>query len=348
MEEVRNKYVAIKSHVNGAPTESDFEIKSETISLTIIGSEIEAIVKNVLVSVDPYQLNRMKKQSSSQAAINFASAIIPGHAIDSYGVGRVVASGRADLEKGELVVGLLSWGDYTLIQKGRLLNKLDPMGLPLPHHVGALGFSGLTAYGGFYEVCKPKKGESVFVSAASGSVGSLVGQYAKLFGCRVIGCAGTQNKVDLLKEKLGFDDAFNYKEEMDLNSALKRYFPEGIDIYFDNVGGAMLEAAVANMNQFGRVAVCGAISEYTGNGKRAALQMLDVIYKRITIQGFLAADYLKCYADFIEMTTKFLRTGKMQSLNDISCGVESVPRAFIGLFSGDNIGKKIVQIADDE
>ncbi|XP_057797930.1 2-alkenal reductase (NADP(+)-dependent)-like [Salvia miltiorrhiza] len=349
MEEVNNKFVTVKGHINGAPSESDFEIKSEMISLSIDGgSEVEVIVKNVYVSVDPYQLNRMKKQSSSQAAISFATGITPGLAIDTYGVGQVVVSERPGLEKGELVVGMLTWGEYTLAEKGRLLNKLDPMaiGLDLPHLVGALGFSGLTAYGGFYEVCKPKRGESVFVSAASGSVGSLVGQYAKLFGCRVVGCAGTQKKVELLKEKLGFDDAFNYKEEIDLNSALKRYFPEGIDIYFDNVGGEMLEAAVANMSQFGRVAVCGAISEYTGSGKRAALEMLDVVYKRITIQGFLAADFLKCYTDFMKTTTEHLRTGKMHSLCDVSHGVDSVPHAFVGLFSGDNIGKKIVQIGE--
>lgn len=126
-----------------------------------------------------------------------------------------------------------------------------------------------------------------------------------------------------------------------------RYFPDGIDIYFDNVGGEMLEAAVANMNTFGRVAVCGVISEYTGGGKRAAPDMLDVVYKRITIQGFLAADFLKCYSDFIATTADHLRTGKMQALCDISSNVESIPGAFIGLFSGDNIGKKIVQIADD-
>ncbi|KAL1532691.1 2-alkenal reductase (NADP(+)-dependent)-like [Salvia divinorum] len=346
MEAVNNKFVAVKGHINGAPAESDFEIKSETIFLSLKGKEVEVIIKNLYVSVDPYQLNRMKTQSSSQAAISFATAITPGHAIDTYGVGRVVVSERADLEKGELVVGLLTWGEYTLAEPGRLLNKLDPMGQDLPHHVGALGFSGLTAYGGFYKVCKPKKGESVFVSAASGSVGSLVGQYAKLFGCRVVGCAGSQKKVELLKEKLGFDDAFNYKEETDLKSALKRYFPDGMDIYFDNVGGKMLEAAVANMKQFGRVAMCGVISEYTGSSKRAALDMLDVVYKRITIQGFLAADYMKCYADFMKTTTDHLRAGKIHSLCDISHGVDSIPRAFIGLFSGDNIGKKIVQIAD--
>ncbi|KAI3443795.1 hypothetical protein Pfo_000460 [Paulownia fortunei] len=346
MEEVKNKFVAIKGHINGAPTESDFEIMTETVSLSARTKEV--IVKNLYVSVDPYQLNRMKSHSSSHAAINFAAPITPAtYAVDAYGVGRVVASGRPDLAKDELVVGLLTWGEYTVVEEGRLLNKLDPMGLPLPDHVGTLGFSGLTAYGGFFEVCKPKKGESVFVSAASGSVGSLVGQYAKLFGCHVVGCAGTHKKVDLLKEKLGFDNAFNYKDETNLKSALKRYFPEGIDIYFDNVGGEMLEAAVANMNKFGRVAVCGSISEYTGGGRRAALEMLEVVYNRITIQGFLAADHMKCYADFISTTAEHLRTGKIQALCDISHGLESVPCAFIGLFCGDNIGKKIVQIADE-
>ncbi|XP_073157028.1 NADPH-dependent oxidoreductase 2-alkenal reductase-like [Henckelia pumila] len=341
---ISNRFVAIKDHVNGAPKDSDFEIKKEKI--ICVCPTMTVIVKNLYVSVDPYQINRMKSRSASQAAISFAAAISPGQAIDTYGVGRVVASGRPDLEKDDLVVGLLTWGEYTVVEEGRLLNKLDPMGLPLPYHVGPLGFSGLTAYGGFFEVCKPKKGESVFVSAASGSVGSLVGQYAKLFGCYVVGCAGSKKKVDLLKEKLGFDDAFNYKDEKDLKSALRRYFPNGIDIYFDNVGGEMLEAAVANMNTFGRVAVCGVISEYTGGGKRAAPDMLDVVYKRISIQGFLAADFLKCYADFIATTVEHLRTGKMQALCDISSDVESISSAFTGLFSGDNIGKKIVQIAD--
>lgn len=345
MQETSNRFVAIKDHVNGTPEESDFEIRTEKIYAC---PPMAVIVKNLYVSVDPYQINRMKSCCTSQAAISFAAAISPGQAIDTYGVGRVVASGRSDLEKDDLVIGLLTWGEYTAVEEGRLLNKLDPMGLPLPYHVGPLGFSGLAAYGGFFEVCKPKKGESVFVSAASGSVGSLVGQYAKLFGCYVVGCAGSKKKVDLLKGKLGFDDAFNYKDEKDLKSALQRYFPDGIDIYFDNVGGEMLEATVTNMNAFGRVAVCGAISEYTGDGKRkAAPDLLDVVYKRITIQGFLAVDFLKCYADFISTTAEHLRKGKMEALCDISSNVESIPTSFIGLFRGQNIGKKMVKIADE-
>ncbi|GAA0169150.1 reductase [Lithospermum erythrorhizon] len=267
--------------------------------------------------------------------------------IDTYGVGKVICSGNPEFQKDDLVAGLLTWGEYTVAEEGRLLNKLDSMGLPLSNHVGVLGFSGLTAYGGLFEVCKPKKGEKVFVSAASGSVGHLVGQYAKLHGCYVVGSAGSLKKVQVLKEELGFDDAFNYKEESDLKAALKRYFPDGIDVYFDNVGAEMLEAAVANMNTFGRVGVCGVISEYTNTTKRAAPDMLEVVYKRITIQGFLALDHMKVYGEFLSTTAEHLKTEQMKSLEDISHGVESIPSAFVGLFRGDNVGKMIVQIAED-
>ncbi|KAL0308632.1 UNVERIFIED_CONTAM: NADP-dependent alkenal double bond reductase P2 [Sesamum radiatum] len=342
----KNKFVCIKHHINGSPEESDFEVKTETIGLSV-GSK-EVIVKNLYVSVDPYQLNRMKSHCSSQAAISFATAITPGHGIDAYGVGRVVASGRPELAKDELVVGLLTWGEYSIIEEGRLLNKLDPMGLPLPAYVGALGSSGLTAYAGFFKVCNPKKGDKVFVSAACGSVGILVGQYAKLFGCYAVGCAGRKEKVDLLKTKVGFDDAFNYKEEIDLSSTLQRYFPEGIDIYFDNVGGEMLEAAIQNMNNFGRVAICGLISEYTDSQKSAKLDMIRVLYKRIRIEGFLTVDFSEIYQDFISTTTQYLQTSKIKVIEDISCGVESIPEAFLDLFHGNNIGKKVVRIAEDD
>ncbi|KAF5453902.1 hypothetical protein F2P56_023614 [Juglans regia] len=345
--EVTNRYITIKTHINhGEPKESHFELKTAAFGLSVELGSNDVIVKNLYVSIDPYQINRMKSYSPSQKAISFAEGIALGEVIDAYGVGRVVASGNPKFEKDDLVVGFITWGEYSMIKDGNMLNKLDPMGFPLTYHVGILGFSGLTAYGGFFKVCKPKKGEKVFVSAAAGSVGNLVGQYAKLFGCYVVGCAGSKKKVELLKEQLGFDEAFNYKEEKDLKSTLKRLFPDGIDIYFDNVGGETLEVAVSNMNTFGRVAVCGIISEYTDE-KRAAPDMIDVVYKRITIRGFLAADYMNAHADFMSTTCDYLRTAKIKALEDITPGVESIPSAFIGLFHGDNVGKKIVKIANE-
>ncbi|KAI3454961.1 hypothetical protein Pfo_011624 [Paulownia fortunei] len=351
MAEVTNKYVVTKSCIDGAPNESDFSICEQILSLELQPDQVSnnvIIVKNLYVSIDPYQINRMKTYSCSQKTVPAAAALLPGQAIEASGVGRVVDSGHPDFKTSDLVSGLLNWGEYTVVKGDHLLQKLDTsMGFPLSYYAGGvLGSSGLTAYGGFFQVCKPKKGEKVFVSAASGSVGILVGQYAKLFGCYVVGCAGTKEKVDLLKEKVGFDDAFNYKEETDLNSALQRYFPEGIDIYFDNVGGEMLEAAVDNMNIFGRVAACGVISEYTDSQKRAKRDMVGVVYKRIRIEGFLSLDFMDIYQEYISTTVQHLQTGKLKAIEDISYGVESIPTAFVDLFRGNNIGKKVVRIAE--
>ncbi|KAK6148380.1 hypothetical protein DH2020_019292 [Rehmannia glutinosa] len=377
MAEVRNKYVVKKNHIDGVPNESDFSICEELLSLKLHShvSNNVVIVKNLYVSIDPYQINRMKPHSSSHIIASTASVVLPGQAIEAGGVGRVVESWHPDFKTGDFVSGLLHWGEYSVVEGGQQLQKLDTtVAIWLLQEANIckakvfeavvafthlqkffashkllkqVGSSGITAYGGFFQVCKPKKGEKVFVSAASGSVGILVGQYAKLSGCYVVGCAGTKEKVDLLKEKLGFDDAFNYKEEPNLNLALQRYFPEGIDIYFDNVGGEMLEAAVENLKSFGRIAICGVISEYTGTQKRAKLDMVGVIYKRIRIEGFLCVDFVDIYPEFISTTMQHLQTGKLKAIEDISYGVENIPTAFIDLFHGNNIGKKVVKIAQE-
>ncbi|CAN6169498.1 unnamed protein product [Urochloa humidicola] len=345
--EVRNRYVAIRHHIEGAPTEADFEVIEETARWSPDSGEV--LIKNLFLSIDPYQLNRMKRSSASHHAVD---ALLPGQKIASYTVGEVVASGSPEYAAGDVVVGVFGWEDYSLFVPSNpaaaaTVSKVAGEGslFPVSHHLSALGTSGMTAYGGLFEVCKLAKGEKVFVSAASGSVGSLAGQFAKLAGCYVVGCAGTQAKVDLLKEKLGFDDAFNYKEEPDLKSALKRYFPDGIDIYFENVGGEMLEAALANMNTYGRVALSGVISEYTGAGRRAVPDLLEMIYKRITIRGFFAWDFLPKFPEFGAAIGEWIRQGKVHVLEDVSDGLDSVPAAFAALFSGQNVGKKLVKLA---
>ncbi|XP_071724118.1 NADPH-dependent oxidoreductase 2-alkenal reductase-like [Rutidosis leptorrhynchoides] len=348
MEMVQSKFVTIKTHIEEAPQESMFDIKTQTISTSIQPETNDVIVKCLYLSIDPYQLNRMKSKSSSQNTVADASKITPGMMINGGGLGRVIASGHPDYQKNDIVCGSLNWAEYTVVNNGNMLMKVNNIEFPLSYHVGVFGSSGLTAYGGFFRVCKPKKGDKVFVSAAAGSVGNLVGQYAKLYGCYVVGCAGTKEKVELLKGKLGFDEAFNYKGETDLNSTLKRYFPNGIDIYFDNVGGEMLEAAVANMNSFGKIAVCGVISDYTNSGRRTAPSMIDIIYKRIMIQGFLVSDfYTDELKDFMPVTKDYVRGGKLCVLEDISCGIECIPGAFVGLFRGENVGKKIVKMDEE-
>ncbi|XP_020967487.1 2-alkenal reductase (NADP(+)-dependent)-like [Arachis ipaensis] len=273
-------------------------------------------------------------------------------AIDGPVIGKVVTSGNNKFVKGDLVLGVFTWAEYCFMKERTIMRKLEPSEFPLSYHLGVLGFSSLSAWGndslcGFFELCKP--GEKVFVSAACGSIGSLVGQYAKLFGCYVVGCVGSQNKVTFLKDKLGFDDAFNYKEETHQSSTLRKYFSERIDIYFDNVRGKMLEAVIDNMNTFSRVVVCGATSEYIDIRKRALLDLVNVIYKRITIQEFLTPDLMiHHFQNFMIKTSNYLRPGELQVTEDILLGMESVPSAFVSLFNGSNIGKKIVRLVEEE
>ncbi|XP_075663505.1 2-alkenal reductase (NADP(+)-dependent)-like [Castanea sativa] len=206
---------------------------------------------------------------------------------------------------------------------------------------------GLTAYGGFYEVCSPKKGEYVFISAASGAVGQLVGQFAKLLGCYVVGSAGSKEKVDLLKKKFKFDEAFNYKEESDLDAALKRYFPEGIDIYFENVGGKMLDAVLLNMRTHGRIAVCGMISQYNLEKLEGVHNLVHMIYKRVHMKAFVFSDYYHLYPKFLDLVLPHIAEGKIVYLEDIAEGLESGPAALVGLFSGLNVGKQVVSVAQE-
>jgi len=223
--------------------------------------------------------------------------------------------------------------------------KIQHTDVPLSYYTGLLGMPGMTAYVGFYEICSPKKGETVYVSAASGAVGQLVGQFAKMMGCYVVGSAGSKEKVDLLKTKFGFDYAFNYKEEPDLSAALKRCFPNGIDIYFENVGGKMLDAVLMNMNMHGRIAVCGMISQYNLENQEGVHNLSNIIYKRIRIQGFVVSDFYDEYSKFLEFLHPHIKEGKITYVEDVADGLEKGPEALVGLFHGKNVGKQVVVIA---
>lgn len=206
---------------------------------------------------------------------------------------------------------------------------------------------GFTAYVGFYEICSPTKGEHIFISAASGAVGQLVGQFAKLLGCYVVGSAGSDEKVNLLKTKFGFDEAFNYKKEKDLSAALKRYFPEGIDIYFENIGGAMLDAVLVNMRLRARIAVCGMISQYNLDKPEGIHNLIMLIVKRARMEGFLVLDYYHRYPEFVEKTVSYIKEGKITYVEDAAEGLENAPAALVGLFAGRNVGKQLVVVAHE-
>uniref|UniRef100_M1D6P3 Allyl alcohol dehydrogenase n=1 Tax=Solanum tuberosum TaxID=4113 RepID=M1D6P3_SOLTU len=244
---------------------------------------------------------------------------------------------------------MTGWEEYSIVTPTdqNYLFKINDKDVPLSYYTGILGMPGMTAYVGFYEICSPKKGETVFVSAASGAVGQLVGQFAKMLGCYVVGSAGSKEKVDLLKSKFGFDEAFNYKEEHDLDAALKRYFPDGIDIYFENVGGKMLDAVLLNMKLHGRIAACGMISQYNLEQTEGVHNLFYLISKRIRMEGFIIFDYFHLYSKYLEMIIPKIKAGNVVYVEDVVEGLENAPTALVGLFSGHNIGKQVVMVSSE-
>lgn len=339
-----NKQVIFRGFIEGTPKETDLQV--------VVGKKIELkappkgsgafLVKNLYLSCDPYMRGRMRDFHDS-----YLPPFLPGQPLQGFGVSKVVDSDNPNFKPGDFISGITGWEEYSLIRTTELSRKIKPNDIPLSYHVGLLGMPGFTAYAGFYEVCSPKKGESVLVSAASGAVGQLVGQLAKLHGCYVVGSCGSSQKVDLLRNKLGFDEAFNYKEEPDLGAALKRYFPQGIDIYFDNVGGDMLDAALVNMKIHGRIAVCGMVSEKNLSDPQGIRNVYNLITKRIRMQGFLQSDYIHLFPRFLEHVISYYKQGKIVYIEDINEGLESAPSAFVGLFLGENVGKQVICVAHE-
>ncbi|KAG9446851.1 hypothetical protein H6P81_012979 [Aristolochia fimbriata] len=342
MDMVPNKRILLRQFATGTPDETDMELSVGKVSLRVPPGSGAILVKNLYLSCDPYMRGRMREYYGS-----YIPPFVPGSVIEGFGVCKVVDSEDPYYKPGDLISGLTGWEEYSLIEQTKQWRKIQFEDIPLSYHLGLLGMPGFTAYAGFYEVCAPKKGESVFVSAASGAVGQLVGQLAKLHGCFVVGSAGTKQKVDLLKNKLGFDEAFNYKEEPNLDAALKRYFPLGIDIYFDNVGGVMLDAALLNMRLFGRIAVCGMVSQTSLPSSVGIHNLNMLIFKRIRMQGFLQSDYLHLFPEFTEKIIEYYKQGKIVYIEDMSEGIESAPSSFVGLFSGKNIGKQVIRVASE-
>ncbi|KAK3002529.1 hypothetical protein RJ639_022007 [Escallonia herrerae] len=339
--QVKNKQIIFKDYVGGFPKESDMVLKTGTMKLEVPQGVKGVVVKNLYLSCDPYMRARMSKLVGS-----YIESFTPGSPVVGNGVAKVLYSGDPNFKEGDLVWGMTGWEEYSLITATEFLFKIQHTDVPLSYYTGLLGMPGMTAYAGFYVICSPKKGESVFVSAASGAVGQLVGQFAKLLGCYVVGSAGTKEKVDLLKNKFGFDEAFNYKEEKDLDAALKRYFPDGIDIYFENVGGEMLDAVLVNMRLRGRIAVCGLISQYNLEKHEGVHNLFCLITKCVRMEGFLVSDYYHLYPKFLEMVLPDIKEGKISYVEDIAEGLESAPAALVGLFSGRNVGKQLVAVAN--
>ncbi|KAI3997393.1 hypothetical protein MKX01_017763 [Papaver californicum] len=343
-DEVSNNQIMFKDYISGFPKETDMILSTTgTIGLKVPEGSNSVLLKNLYLSCDPYMRGRMTQSDS------YVAAFVPGSPITGYAVSEVLDSGNPNFKKGDYVWGFAGWEQYSLIKNPdpSTLRKINYTDVPLSYYTGILGMPGMTAYVGFNVLASPKKGESVYVSAASGAVGQIVGQFAKLMGCYVVGSAGSKEKVDLLKNKFGFDDAFNYKEEADLTATLKRYFPKGIDIYFENVGGKMLEAVLPNMAVHGRIPVCGMISQYNLQKPDGVHNLTQLVLKRVRMEGFNVSDHYHLYPEFMELMKQYFMDEKLVYVEDMVEGLESAPAALIGLFTGRNIGKQVVRVAHE-
>lgn len=329
--------------MTGVLTEDDMELVTAAVGIAVPAGSTAVLVKILYLSVDPYMRIRMRNHLEP----NYIPDFVPGEVMATLGVSKVVASGHPDFKTGDHVWGMMGCEEYTLVSHPESLFKINHPEFPLSYYIGVLGMTGLSAYAGFFDVAKPKKGDYVFVSAASGAIGQLVGQLAKIKGCYVVGSAGSDEKVNLLKTKFGFDDAFNYKKEQDLNATLKRCFPQGIDIYFENVGGAMLDTVLLNMRIRGQIVACGMISQYNLERPEGIRNLFSIVTKRIRMEGFIVLDYFGTYRKFEEEMAGYIKEGKIACVEDVAEGIENVPAELIGLFSGSNVGKKLVIIAQE-
>jgi NADPH-dependent curcumin reductase CurA len=331
---VQAKEIRLKSRPKGWPTEDNFEFATVDLPAPAPG---EVLVRNTFMSVDPYMRGRMNDVKSYTPPFEL------GKALEGGAVGEVVESAADGVEPGDLVLHGLGWRSHTLTSQFTKLKPID--GVSPSHFLGALGMPALTAYVGLLDKADFKPGETVFVSGAAGAVGSLAGQIAKLKGAkRVIGSAGSAEKVKHIKEKLGFDEAFNYHDG-NVTELLLTAAPEGIDVYFDNVGGDHLEAALWALNTHGRVAACGSISAYNEEKLPPGPRNLHLIVgKRVSINGFIIMDHYDRFKAMVSEVSTWLANGELVAEETVVDGLDNAPAAFIGMLKGENTGKMIVRL----
>jgi len=334
----QNREVRLLNRPGGMPAPGDFEVVETAIPTPREG---QVLVRNSFISVDPYMRGRMNDQKSYVPPFQLGETLTGG------AVGEVVVSQSPNHKPGDFVFSNFGWRQWYVADAAEV-QHIDPSLGPIQSYLGALGMTGLTAYAGLLEVAELKGGERVFVSAASGAVGAIVCQIAKAKGCYVVGSVGSDEKAAYLKNETGIDRTINYKTceaPQDLTQAVAAAFPEGIDVYFDNVGGAHLQAAIANMRPFGRIAACGMISQYNATEPTPGPNnLVNIVGMRLTLRGFIVGDHLALRLDFLRDMAQWVKSGKMKWRETIASGIDKAPEAFIGLFKGEHIGKMLVQV----
>ncbi|WP_153721449.1 NADP-dependent oxidoreductase [Sporosarcina cascadiensis] len=328
--------IHLANRPKGLPTMETFDFVDRPMPSI---NENEVLVRTLYVSVDPYMRGRMQDVKSYIPPFKLHEVIVGGV------VGQVIESNSDSFKPGDFVVGNLNWAEYTAAAE-KDIRKIDPAAAPITAHLGILGMTGLTAYFGLLDIGKPQAGETVAVSGAAGAVGSVVGQIAKMKGAKIIGIAGSQEKIDYLKNDLGFDEAVNYKKDS-FRDDLKAAAADGIDIYFDNVGGEVTDAVFELLNNHARIALCGAISGYNKTEKDLGPRPHSAMIKTSALmKGFTVGDYSADFSTAGAELGKWLSEGKLQYEETIVNGFEKIPEAFLGLFEGINLGKQLVKVAD--
>ena len=330
-----NRKFTLASRPVGMPKLSDFKLVEEPVRTVGDG---ELLVKALYLSVDPYMRGRISEAKSYAAPVAIGGTLVGGV------VGQVVESKNAKFKAGDIVQGEFGWQEY-VVSDGKGVRKVDPSIAPISTAIGILGMPGLTAYFGLLEIGQPKAGETVVVSGAAGAVGMAVGQIAKIKGCRVVGIAGSDDKVKYLVDELGFDGAFNYKTTDNYVAKLKELCPNGIDVYFDNVGGPITDAVFPLLNTKARIPVCGQISQYNNQKQELGPRfMWTLIAKQAKVEGFLVFQFFDKFGPAAAEMAGWIKEGKLKYREDIVEGFENMPQAFIGMLEGDNTGKRLVKI----
>jgi NADPH-dependent curcumin reductase CurA len=337
----QGKRIVLASRPVGEPKHSDFRIEDCAVPEPGAG---QILLRTIWLSLDPYMRGRMSDAPS------YATPVSVGGVMEAGTISEVVASNNPGFATGDIVLSRAGWQTHAL-SDGTGLRKIDPALAPISTAVGVLGMPGMTAYTGLLEIGQPKSGETVVVAAASGAVGSAVGQIAKIKGARAIGIAGGKDKCDYVKNQFGFDDCLDHRDP-DLAAKLKDACPKGIDVYFENVGGAVFEAVFPLLNPFARIPVCGLIAQYndtqTVAPKWAASMMRNVLTKRLTIRGFIVSDFAARRGDFLRDMSAWVRDGKVKYKEYVTEGLENAPEAFMGLLKGANFGKQLVRVGPDK
>jgi NADPH-dependent curcumin reductase CurA len=334
-----NRQIHLASRPEGEPTPSNFRLVEAAVPDLADG---QVLVRNHYMSLDPYMRGRMNDAKS------YAVPQKLGEVMGGGTVGEVVASKSPAYQVGDKVVGMGGWQEYVVVDGNAAgaMRKVDASRIPLSAYLGAVGMPGVTAWYGLMKICEPKPGQTIVVSAASGAVGSAVGQLAKSRGCRAVGTAGGADKCRYVVEELGFDACIDYKAHADSKSlyqALKEATPDGVDGCFENVGGAVLDATLARMNAFGRIALCGMISGY--NGLPIPIQQPQLLLQsRLRIEGFIVSEHMEVWPEALKELGTMVATGKLKYRETVAQGLESAPEAFIGLLKGRNFGKQLVKL----